>query len=102
MRTELNCKVTHLALAWVARKPNTGTVILGASKPEQVLDNLKALDVIDKLTPEIEAKIEEILANEPKPDVSLTSLYLHFTAYFLDYYLQACCHRFRRHSDDLR
>ncbi|KIM82229.1 hypothetical protein PILCRDRAFT_820611 [Piloderma croceum F 1598] len=64
---ELNCKVTHLALAWLARNPNTSTVILGASKPEQVIDNLKAIEVIPKLTPEIMAKIEAILDNKPTP-----------------------------------
>ncbi|KAL4064125.1 NADP-dependent oxidoreductase domain-containing protein [Scleroderma yunnanense] len=63
--TELDCSVTHLALAWVARNPNTSTIILGASKPEQVLDNLKALEVIPKLTPEILHKIEGILQNKP-------------------------------------
>lgn len=63
---ELNCTVTHLALAWLAKNPNTSTVILGASKPEQVLDNLKALEVIPKLTPEIMDKIEGILQNRPK------------------------------------
>lgn len=62
---ELGCTITHLALAWVAKNPNTSTVILGASKPEQVLDNLKALDVIPKLTPEIMDKIEAILENQP-------------------------------------
>ncbi|KAG2153619.1 NADP-dependent oxidoreductase domain-containing protein [Suillus bovinus] len=61
----LGCTVTHLALAWVAKNPNTSTVILGASKPEQVLDNLKALDVIPKLTPEIMDRIEAILENQP-------------------------------------
>jgi predicted aldo/keto reductase-like oxidoreductase len=62
--------VTHLALAWVAKNPNTSTVILGASKPEQVLDNLKALDVIPKLTPEVLDKIEVILDNKPASIVS--------------------------------
>jgi len=65
--SELNCSVTHLALAWVAVNPNTSTVILGASKPEQVLENLKALEVIPKLTPDIMAKIEDILQNKPGP-----------------------------------
>ncbi|RPD60204.1 Aldo/keto reductase [Lentinus tigrinus ALCF2SS1-6] len=64
---ELNCKTSHLALAWVARNPNTSTVILGASKPEQVLDNLKALEVIPKLTPDVLAKIDEIVGNKPAP-----------------------------------
>ncbi|EIM92424.1 voltage-gated potassium channel beta-2 subunit [Stereum hirsutum FP-91666 SS1] len=68
--TELNCKVTHLALAWVARNPNTSTVILGATSPEQVLDNLKAIDIIPKLTPEILEKIEAIVQNKPAPPSS--------------------------------
>lgn len=62
--------MTHLALAWVAKNPNTSTVILGASRPEQILDNLKALDVIPKLTPEVLDKIEAILDNKPAPIVS--------------------------------
>ncbi|KAH7906388.1 NADP-dependent oxidoreductase domain-containing protein [Hygrophoropsis aurantiaca] len=66
-QNELGCTVTHLALAWVAKNPNTSTVILGASKPEQVLDNLKALDVIPKLTPEIMDKIEAILQTKTAP-----------------------------------
>lgn len=68
---ELNCTVGQLALAWVAKNPNTSTVILGASKPEQVLDNLRALEVIAKLTPDIMEKVELILSNRPKPVVSL-------------------------------
>ncbi|KAI0828813.1 Aldo/keto reductase [Trametes gibbosa] len=64
---ELGCSINHLALAWLAVNPNTSTVILGASKPEQVLDNLKALDVIPKLTPEVVDKIEKILNNKPPP-----------------------------------
>lgn len=66
---ELSCTVTQLALAWVARIPTTSTVILGASKPEQVVENLKALDVIPKLTPEILDEIDEILGNKPAPEV---------------------------------
>jgi aryl-alcohol dehydrogenase-like predicted oxidoreductase len=64
---ELDCKIAHLALAWVAKNPNTSTVILGASKPEQVLDNLKALDVLPKLTPAVLEKIDELLKNKPEP-----------------------------------
>ncbi|KAH8101016.1 NADP-dependent oxidoreductase domain-containing protein [Cristinia sonorae] len=68
--TELGCSVTHLALAWVAVNPNTSTVILGATKPEQLVDNLKALDVIPKLTPAVLEKIEEIMKTKPTPVVS--------------------------------
>lgn len=61
--------MSHLALAWIARNPNTSTVILGASKPEQIVDNLKALEVIPKLTPAIVEKVEGILGNKPAPTV---------------------------------
>ena len=59
----------------MARSPSTSTIILGASKPEQVLDNLKALEIIPKLTPEIMNKIEEILKNKPAPIVRLSLYY---------------------------
>ncbi|KAF5384866.1 hypothetical protein D9615_000924 [Tricholomella constricta] len=64
---ELQTTTSALALAWVARNPNTATVILGASSPQQVLENLKALEVIPKLTPEIFERIETILDNAPEP-----------------------------------
>jgi len=64
---ELGCSLAHLALAWLAIKPHTSTVILGASKPEQILDNLKALEVMPKLTPEVLDKLDVILGNKPTP-----------------------------------
>ena len=69
--------MSHLALAWIARNPNTSTVILGASKPEQIVDNLKALEVIPKLTPDIVEKVEGILGNKPAPIVRLSLLPYH-------------------------
>ncbi|KAF9263175.1 voltage-gated potassium channel beta-2 subunit [Marasmius fiardii PR-910] len=63
---ELDTTPGNLALAWVARNPNTSTVILGATKPEQLLENLKAIQVIPKLTPDIMKKIEKILDNKPE------------------------------------
>lgn len=65
--TELQTTVAALALAWIAKNPNTSTVILGATKPEHIVENLKALQVIPKLTPSILEKIEKILANKPAP-----------------------------------
>ncbi|KAF5391762.1 hypothetical protein D9757_001763 [Collybiopsis confluens] len=65
--SELSTSVSALALAWVARHPNTSTVILGASKPEQVVENLKAIEIVPKLTEEILEKIEAILDNKPAP-----------------------------------
>ena len=63
---ELGCTVAQMALAWCLLNPNVSTVITGASKPEQVHENMKALDVVDKLTPDVVARIEAILANKPK------------------------------------
>ena len=63
--------MAQLALAWVAKvNPYTSTVILGATKPEQVIENLGAIDVLPKLTPEIMEKIEKVLDNKPSPIVS--------------------------------
>ncbi|KAF2707792.1 voltage-gated potassium channel subunit beta-1 channel subunit beta-1 [Pleomassaria siparia CBS 279.74] len=56
----------QLALAWCAKNPNVSTVILGATKPEQVVDNCKALLLLPKLTPEVMEEIEGILQNKPK------------------------------------
>jgi len=67
---ELDTTPAILALAWVARNPNTSTVILGATKPEQLLENLKAIELLPKLTPEILKKIEKILGNKPDGPVS--------------------------------
>lgn len=63
---ELGATVTHLALAWTLVNKNVSTCILGATKTDQLLDNLKALDVFPKLTPEVLAKIEKILDNKPE------------------------------------
>jgi aryl-alcohol dehydrogenase-like predicted oxidoreductase len=53
----------------VAKNPNTSTVILGVSSAAQLLDNLKALEVLPKMTDEIMEKIEEILGNKPAIEV---------------------------------
>jgi len=62
---ELGVKMSGLALAWVLKNPNVSSAITGASSPEQVLENVKAIEVIDKLTPEIMEKIDSILENKP-------------------------------------
>ncbi len=57
--------ITHLALLWCLRNPHVSTVILGASKLDQLKDNLAALEHKDKLTPEVLEQIETIMANKP-------------------------------------
>ncbi|KAJ7246979.1 NADP-dependent oxidoreductase domain-containing protein [Mycena rebaudengoi] len=61
----LGSTMTALAIAWLAKNPNTSTVILGVTSPEQLLQNLEALKVLPKITDEILAKIEKILDNKP-------------------------------------
>ncbi len=58
---ELGCTMSQLGIAWVARNPRVSSVITGASRREQLVENLGALDVIPKLTPEILARIDETL-----------------------------------------
>ncbi len=57
---ELSCSLAQMAIAWAAHNPRVSTVIMGASKIAQLHDNLKALDVIPKLTSEMMAKIDKI------------------------------------------
>lgn len=57
--------LTFVPFALSAELQNVSTVILGASKPEQIIENLKSLDLIEKLTPEIMSQIDEILGNKP-------------------------------------
>jgi len=63
----LGGSTTQLALAWAAYNQNVSTVILGASKPEQIDENVKSLEILAKLTPEIKKEIDDILDNAPKP-----------------------------------
>ena len=52
--------LAQLALAWCLKNPNVSTVITGASRAEQVTENMKALDVVPQLTPDVMEQIEEI------------------------------------------
>ncbi|MBN9348136.1 MAG: aldo/keto reductase [Devosia sp.] len=63
---DMSLPVHHLALLWCNANPNVSTVILGASKKSQLEDNLKALDHKSKLTPDVMARIDEILGNKPE------------------------------------
>ncbi len=55
---ELGCSLAQLAIAWCAKNPHVSTVITGASRASQVVENFAALDVIDLLTPEVMERIE--------------------------------------------
>src|SRR5512138_2688373 len=57
---ELGCTLSQLSLAWCLKNPFVSTVITGASRVEQVRENMKAAEVAPKLTPEILKRIDEI------------------------------------------
>lgn len=62
---EIGCTTAQLSLAWCVKNPNVSTVILGASKISQLTENLKCLDVVPKLTPEVLQRIEDIVQSKP-------------------------------------
>jgi len=63
----LGGNTTQLALAWCVKNKNVSTVILGATKVEQIHDNCGAMKLVEKLTPEVMEEIEKILDNKPSP-----------------------------------
>jgi aryl-alcohol dehydrogenase-like predicted oxidoreductase len=70
LANDLGVSMASLAIAWTIANPHVTSTILGASREEQLTDNLKALDVVKMLTPEVHARIEEILQNKPSFDLS--------------------------------
>ncbi|KAJ4364460.1 hypothetical protein N0V83_009054 [Neocucurbitaria cava] len=58
---ELGATLAALAIAWTIKNKNVSSVIIGASRPEQVTENIQALDIVEKLTPEILEKIDGAL-----------------------------------------
>ncbi len=68
LANELDISLPCLAIAWCLKNPNVSTVILGASKKSHLEENIRSLDVLSKLSPEVLSRIEEIVNNQPKPD----------------------------------
>lgn len=64
---ELGCSMPQLALAWCLKNPHVSTVITGASRASQVVENMKAVDILPKLTDSVMQRIEDILQNKPEP-----------------------------------
>ncbi|KAJ7673913.1 NADP-dependent oxidoreductase domain-containing protein [Mycena polygramma] len=75
----LDSTPTALALAWLAKNPNTSTIILGVSSPGQLSQNLAAMELLPRITDEHLARIEEILGNRPDgfPTYGRPALDLH-------------------------
>jgi len=62
---DLGTSQATLAIAWCIANPNVTTAILGATKKEQLEENLKALEVAPKLTPDVLQRIEDIMQTRP-------------------------------------
>jgi len=63
---ELGCTLAQFSLAWCAKNPNVSTVITGASRVEQVHENLKALELLPKLTDDVMKRVDKIVG---KPEI---------------------------------
>lgn len=62
---DLDTSLATLAIAWCISNPNVSTAILGATREEQLQENLKALDVLPKLTPQVLEQIDQIMGTKP-------------------------------------
>lgn len=66
LAAELNTSPAALSIAWCIANPNVTTAILGATKEEQLLDNLKALDVLPALNPAMLNRIDDLMQTKPQ------------------------------------
>jgi len=65
---DLGCTMAQFAIAWCLRNPDVSTVITGASRPEQVTENMKAVEVVEKLDTDVVERTEQALGNKPELD----------------------------------
>jgi voltage-dependent potassium channel beta subunit len=66
--SELNCSLAQLSIAWCLKNPFVSTVITGATRVQQVKENMKASEVAPKLTPQILERIEKIFGSTKEED----------------------------------
>jgi voltage-dependent potassium channel beta subunit len=62
---KLGVSTAAISIAWCIKNPHVSTAILGATKKQQLIENLKSLEVVEKLTPGVMEKIEKIMGNKP-------------------------------------
>ncbi|MCB9797622.1 MAG: aldo/keto reductase [Alphaproteobacteria bacterium] len=65
MAADLGGSVAQLAIAWCASNPDVSSVITGASRVSQVVENMAAVKLLPKLTPEVLDQIDEIVGSRP-------------------------------------
>jgi aryl-alcohol dehydrogenase-like predicted oxidoreductase len=62
---ELRITLAQLSIAWCIKNPHVTTAILGATQKEQLLENLRSLDAVEKLSNEVMQQIDEIVQTKP-------------------------------------
>ena len=62
---KLGSDVATLSMAWVLSNKHVSSAITGASRPEQIWQTMKAVDIYRKLTPELLEEIETVMGNKP-------------------------------------
>jgi voltage-dependent potassium channel beta subunit len=65
---DLGVSMAQMALAWCLKNPHVSTVITGASRVEQIHENIGASEVVEKLSPEVMTRIDEVLGNKPQEE----------------------------------
>lgn len=63
---ELGLSMSKLSIAWCLKNPHVSTVLLGASKMHQLVENITAVDAIDTLTPSVMEEIDRIMGTKPR------------------------------------
>jgi voltage-dependent potassium channel beta subunit len=62
---DLGMTPAQFAIAWCLKNPNVTTVLLGATKEQQLAENLEAADLVERLSPEVMNRVDELLGNKP-------------------------------------
>jgi voltage-dependent potassium channel beta subunit len=70
LAAKLEITTAQLSIAWCLHNPNVSTVILGATKKQQLTENLKALDALPLITSDVIESIEKIMQNKPMPGIN--------------------------------
>ena len=65
---ELGCTLSQLSIAWILKNPNVSSIITGATRVEQLQENLKAIEVAPKITSEIMARIDEATGRDTEEE----------------------------------
>jgi voltage-dependent potassium channel beta subunit len=66
LAAELKISLPQLGIAWCIQNPHVTTAILGATRKEQLVETLKSVELIAKLTPEVNEGIEKIMGTKPE------------------------------------